>query len=259
MPLHVHLRSARGHGAPNEPNIGKLLLWHNFVGTAIGMLRHAEQQLNDPTVAAPFKARRGWHRKKARPDGRGGAIRIPDEDAITDALVELMTRNRAAHIPGSTLALYSNIGVFSQQKRRKQQGIGGKGRLNTDIAIYLADQVALDLRIEAKVLITAGDVSASYCSTAGLLRFADRENPYTTEWVGGMVAYCFLATGVEWDARIETAMGGLPDVTRVGKAAVTTAGATTEVLVADVANPCDVGIVSVFHISMEFAGDPVSP
>lgn len=253
-----HLQVTHSHRLPSgSGNIAKFLLWSNFVDTAVNMLNDAARRLADPVTAAGFKAKTGWYRKTPSSDGNGGFLKIPDEDAITDALVELMKRARAAPDPTTAFARHSNVAVSSQQKRRKQERIGGKGRLNTDIAIYLADQTALDLMIEAKVLANTADVANAYCSGAGLLRFADRENPYTIELVGGMVAYCFVHPKADWDASIAATVQELPEVDRTARVAI--AGAGEELLVTDVLNGGDISVVTVFHLGMEFTTEEAEP
>lgn len=238
-----------------RPDVAKLLLWSNHVAAAVAVLREVERDLRNPANLAQFR-RRGWWRRATKRNHRGQDVRIPEEDAISDALIERIQQLQERPRHGSAVAANRRLRFHSQQRRRRQEGIGPQGRKNTDITVYGLDEVCLDLRIEAKVLFEAADVSREYGSQRGLLRYADPVNPYTIEIIGGMLAYCLTEDLTEWAGRLEAALASVEEVAAI--ATVTMPGEPNGILCCDVANTGAVRKVTVFHLGLEFDTDPVS-
>ena len=243
--------------AIDPTNIGKLLLWNNMVSGAVAILREVEAGLGQPSVMAQLTCKDGWWRKAQRKNHLGQKVRVPEEDAITDAIVSQIQDTREFAKPGSALHKHNNLHFFSQQKRKKQKGIGPKGKKNTDITVYDPERLSLDLRIETKIVFSESDLSKEYCSEKGILRFADIESPYTTTIVGGMISYCVSRSTSHWENRIESDLSGVVGVTYVMRALIDgeyQPSVCCDVLRQDQKLPR----VTVFHLALEFQTDPIS-
>ena len=86
------------------------------------------------------------------------------------------------------MASVDNLGVAIEQPRKAKAGIGKRSK-PTDIRFYRLGSAALDLRIEAKVVLREGDIKSAYLSEIGMKRFSDPKEPYTDYEIGGMMAY----------------------------------------------------------------------
>ena len=171
-------------------------VWDEFTKNVIAMLECASARVaKDQPVA--FSARKGWW-------GEGGHkvlghdVRIPLENAITDALVrtckDLLRTRRANHF-----LIQKQIFVVQQQPREMQDQLGSSA-YTTDIQFASSSVPDLDLRIEAKRLL-GGDHIGDYVGSEGLLRFAHPE-PYTVQPVGMMLGYAFRYDRAHWLASI---------------------------------------------------------
>lgn len=239
-----------------EISLGKLLLWSAHLEVAIGMLEEAADDLADPANLAGF-IRPGWWRNKARVNERGIKVSVPNEDAITDAIVERIHQLKEIAPVGSVIAANRTMSIRAQELRRGQAGIGPLGLKDTDITAYRFDQVGLDLRIEAKVVFDGDDLTKEYLSERGILRFADAENPYTREILGGMVLYCLTKSGGHWRDQVAAGLQSLPSVEDVGR--VARVNSDESVLCCDVrrgAGAC--GRVTVIHFELRFETNPSS-
>jgi hypothetical protein len=251
--LVTHLRATHGD---RHPNLGKFLLWSNHVAVALSILREVEVDLRNPDRLAQFQ-KTGWWRRKRRANHNGVSVRVPNEDAITDAVVERIRQLQEDPVQGSVIGSNRDLAFHSQQRRRRQAGIGPDGLKDTDITAYRFDEICLDLRIEAKLVFERADLDAEYFSARGLPRFADPESPYTTEILGGMIAYCVSRDAVTWTACIARDLHAMDGITSVAQVLV--AGEDEGLLCCDVHRADDAHpVVTVFHLGLEFDTEPVS-
>lgn len=171
-------------------------VWDEFTKSVVAMLECAAARVAaDHPVA--FSTRKGWW-------GEGGHkvlghdVRIPLENAVTDALVrtckDLLKRRRPNHF-----LVQKQVFVVQQQPREVQDQLGSAA-YTTDIQFASSSVPDLDLRIEAKRLLGGSHVG-DYLGSEGLLRFAHRE-PYTVQPVGMMLGYAFRHDRAHWLASI---------------------------------------------------------
>lgn len=69
----------------------------------------------------------------------------------------------------------------------------GAHRLGVNVAMEV-----LDLRLEAKILLTMRQMTKEYLGAAGVQRFSDPANPCTHGKFGGMFAYVVDRTAGDW-------------------------------------------------------------
>lgn len=177
--------------------------WLLFLATAISGLREAARRIRGE-LRPHYEGRTGWF---GRPRAKGGE-RIPTEPAISQALVEVLRRMRAAQLveglgPAAGLDL-ARLEFGTEVPRRHEGGIGTRA-LPTDIMIAVA-QDDLDLRVEAKNVLSDADLRREYMGDRGLRRFDDVRSPYSSERYGAMLAYVVDGDAAGWTARIATAL-----------------------------------------------------
>ena len=178
--------------------------WRRFLEDAIGGLRGAARRLETAQIRQHYEARRGWFGRARRDQG---GRRIPKEESISHALVEVLERMRAEQMIEGRLETEINLTRMDFQievPRRIEEGIGSQS-LPTDIMIAVIHD-DLDLRIEAKNILKASEISGEYLGERGLRRFDDIRSPYTIERFGCMVAYVMDDDAARWQARINQAI-----------------------------------------------------
>lgn len=171
--------------------------WERFAAMAVAALREAAIILHAKGLPFDHEHEGYWGDGKYRVLGAG--VKVPLENGITDSLVralQIVRTNAPMDHPISELQVY----FVQQQPRETQKKVGSKA-YTTDIQIRSLKVEYLDLRVEAKVLFDASDVTA-YCGNEGLLRFAHPE-PYTDQHVGMMLGYSVRHDDAHWLNRIE--------------------------------------------------------
>jgi hypothetical protein len=171
-------------------------VWEEFTRSVVAMLDCAAARVAaDHPVA--FSRRKGWW-------GEGGHkvlghdVRIPLENAVTDALVRTCKDLRRTRRPNHFM-VQKQIFIVQQQPRELQDRLGSAA-YTTDIQFASSSVPYLDLRVEAKRLLDGSHVS-DYVGAEGLLRFAHPE-PYTVQPVGMMLGYIFRHDRTHWLASI---------------------------------------------------------
>lgn len=172
-------------------------VWDEFTKSVVAMLECAASRVAaDHPIA--FSTRRGWWGEGSH-EVLGHDVRIPLENAITDALVrtckDLLSSRRPNHF-----LVQKRIFVVQQQPRELQDRLGSAA-YTTDIQFASSSVPHLDLRIEAKRLLGGSHVG-DYVGPEGLLRFAHSE-PYTVQPVGMMIGYAFRYDRAHWSSVID--------------------------------------------------------
>jgi hypothetical protein len=233
-------------------------LWIKFLASVIAGLREAAHRIGGEELKPHYEARSGWF-GRARKD-QGGS-RIPQEEAISQALVEVLTRMRSDQLVEGRFPEsidLTRMEFHVETPRRIEEGIGSQA-LPTDIMIGVI-QDEIDLRIEAKNVIRVSEIAREYLGPRGLGRFDDSRSPYTMERFGGMLAYVMDEDAATWQARIHQAIHGaqppltILSTTVAGESLVTTSHDR------EVDNPLH-GIrqrcrTDVIHLVLEFEADP---
>jgi len=233
-------------------------IWIKFLASVVAGLREAARKIGSEELRPHYEARRGWF-GRVRKD-QGGS-RIPKEEAISQALVEVLKRMRSeqlveGHFRDSIDLTRMEFNV--ETPRRVEEGIGSQA-LPTDIMIGVI-QDEIDLRIEAKNVIRGSEIDREYLGPRGLGRFEDLRSPYTMERFGGMLAYVMDEDVVTWQARIHQAIRAaqppltILSTTVAGESLITTSHDR------EVDNPLH-GIrqrcrTDVIHLVLEFEADP---
>lgn len=168
--------------------------WIAFVGNAVGGLREAAALLR--TRKAEFEAKRDWF----RPRTSG----IPRENSVSRALADLFGLLRSEQaISGSGVQAVDlrHISIECERPRPYDPGISDESK-PTDLCLVLLKDNELDLRIEAKTILSDAEIRKHYLGDEGLRRFDDNANPYTVQPFGGMVAYVVDSDAKTWMAKI---------------------------------------------------------
>lgn len=74
----------------------------------------------------------------------------------------------------------------------------------------------LDLRIEAKTILSDAEIRKHYLGDEGLRRFDDSTNPYTIQPFGGMIAYVVDSDAQAWTLKIGSAVAAAVGAGRAG-------------------------------------------
>lgn len=239
---------ARSHPSGS---FAKHAMWQSFLERAIRLLRSVEVEIADPATIGPFTIRDGWWLKRQQ-KVKGGSVRIPSEDAMTDAIEEIAERLLKASRPADPA--HEHLSVHTQSKRPPHRRIGPKA-LKNDIRIRSTVTDELDLRIEAKPLWSNAQLSVTYLGSEGMLRFADPDHPYTDRPVGMMLGYALRDPTPDWKTQ-----------TRASLAVVSQASNVDEIMSAGERIPaCDLTWgnaphqkVCVVHVIMKFETEPAS-
>jgi hypothetical protein len=232
-------------------SFAKYAMWQSFLDRTISLLRSVEGEIANPATIGSFTIRDGWWLKR-QPKVKNGSVRIPSEDAMTDAIEEIAERLLKASRPADPAQ--EHLAVHTQTKRPPHRRIGPKA-LKNDIRIRSTVTDELDLRIEAKPLWSNAQLSDTYLGSKGMLRFADPAHPYTDRPVGMMLGYALRDPTPDWKTQ-----------TRSGLAAVSHASNVDDIMSAGERIPaCDLTWggephqkVCVVHVIMKFETDPAS-
>lgn len=194
----------------NNAAIAKQLLWEHTIYQVVRLFEEAERRIRSAEGRARYGNLEGWWRKSAyRINGKNG-FRVPEETAVSEALVEQMELAKHefmlnAHKHGPDIADIDSLEFHAEAPRRQKAGIGRRAK-PTDFRFYRSGLGGFDLRIEAKVLTKHPEIAKTYLSREGLGRFSDPKEPYTDELVGGMVAYTVSDDRATWLGRINSEM-----------------------------------------------------
>lgn len=179
-------------------------LWIRFLEDAIGGLREAARRIGAADLKAHYEARLGWFGKARR---RQGGHRFPMEEAISHALVEVLKKMQSEQLVEGRSSFGIDLARMEFQTevpRKIEEGIGRKSN-PTDIMIAITHD-DIDLRIEAKNVLKAADVSREYLGANGLGRFDNVQSPYTMKKFGAMVAYVMDLDAARWSKQITQAI-----------------------------------------------------
>ena len=166
--------------------------WLAFLQRALlGLTKAGEQLKND---GAKYQAKRDWFRRKQQG--------IPRETSVSRALANIFNQMRSSQmIQGRDWGVdLTNMIAECEIPRPYDPGIADEAN-PTDFRLTVIDE-ELDLRIEAKTLLSDNEISGHYLGLEGLKRFEDSNNPYTIAPYGGMVAYVVDKTKEEWSKNI---------------------------------------------------------
>jgi hypothetical protein len=186
----------------NNAAVGKQLLWEHTIYQVIRLFEEAERRIRSPEGQARYSSLEGWWRKSAqRINGKSG-FKVPEERAVSEALVEQMELVKKdlmlnSHKLEPDIADIDTLEFHAEAPRRQKAGIGRRAK-PTDFRFYRSGLGGFDLRIEAKVLTKDTEILRKYLSGEGLGRFSHSKEPYTDELVGGMVAYTVSENKLGW-------------------------------------------------------------
>lgn len=235
-------------------------VWLKFMDDVVLAIRLAVQTLNTPEVRAREERRPGWF---GEPLQKYGGTRLPDETAVSRAIIAMMRKTRDRQFIAAPLV---EPGIpdlkrmdFNVEVDRSAEEETGSYSKPTDIQIAIhAD--GIDLRIEAKKLTVEAEIESQYLSRHGLMRFDDAKAPYTLGAFAGMIAYVTDRDATAWQASIEEAMrANLP-----GERLTTTSIAGDEIRTTKHVLDVDLEIsevkgrfhVDVIHLVFEFEARP---
>lgn len=226
--------------------------WSTFLDNAIGGLHLAAVELRGRK--ADFEMRRDWFRKGRKYGG------IPRENSVSQALKQLFDLIRAEQqVSGSGVQTVDlrHIRIECELPRPFDPGISDEAK-PTDLSIVLMKDNELDLRIEAKTVLTDAELSSEYLGPRGLQRFDDNANPYTIQPFGGMVAYVVDADATTWNTKIGSAVAtklgpGRAGTRTIGSAARNVSRHKISYRNATKSVDCDVEVI---HFALEVDAKP---
>jgi hypothetical protein len=190
--------------------LGKKLLWEHTIYQVVRLFEEAERRIRSTEGQKHYTGLTGWWRKSAHRINSKNGFKVPEETAVSEALVEQMELVKRdfmlnAHNLEPDIADIDSLEFHAEAPRRQKTGIGRFAK-PTDFRFYRSGLGSFDLRIEAKVLTKEAEISKNYLSRDGLGRFSDPKEPYTDELVGGMIAYTVAEDRATWLARISSQM-----------------------------------------------------
>lgn len=195
--------------------------WIGFLERALWGLEQAADRLRDADTRARMELAGDWWRK-AKKYGALRGVEIPEETAVSNALQDLFEEICAEQEICGTGGMDLRHFHFDTERRRKRDPNRGRKTKPTDIAIIVRAPEIYDLRIEAKTLVEEAEIQSEYLSGRGLLRFEDKDNPYTTEPYGGMIAYVIRDDTALWADRVMTGLRTQFGDSRIGHAEIGT-------------------------------------
>ncbi|MBP7065166.1 hypothetical protein [Ferrovibrio sp.] len=243
------------------PNVARELLWESIVQAVACLIHEAEKRVRLASHDR-YADLDGWWRSKNVSIKKGLKIRVPSEEAISEALIDEIESLRQEIILGehpqlSGLSYIADLQFAVEQPRKKKKGIG-KFAKPTDIRIYRVGSESIDLRIEAKVLVKDAEITNAYLSDRGIKRFSDPTEPYTIHEIGGMLAYTVTESRSAWADKIGAAMAAsVPPVESFKHQLDFTAQETLFSRVPyNCSNKQGRKETIVFHLVLEFDSDP---
>lgn len=226
------------------------VLWQSFIDRVLDLLARTEAKLQDATVWQGFAQRDGWWLSASRKSTAGYHVRLPSEDAITDALEEIAKEILRDMRPADPFT--DHLDFDAQVIRPPHRRIGRKA-LTTDIRVKSTLVDALEVRIEAKLLFSPKDIPSAYLGPKGLLRFADPQAPYTDRPLGFMLGYSLQDHARDWTSLTRD---GLKKVTEVLATDEIVAGSRRH-LVSDLSwGTEERQKVTVIHLHMNYDTEP---
>jgi hypothetical protein len=190
----------------NNSAVGKQLLWEHTIHQVTLLFSEAEKRIRATDLSGYYSSLDGWWRSKPQKLKGKNGFKVPEETAVSEAIVEQMECVKRDFILGPRkndpdIAGIDNLEFHAEAPRKNKVGIGRKAK-PTDFRFYRAGIGGFDLRIEAKVVTKEADIKRHYLSKEGLGRFSDKREPYTDELVGGMVAYTVTDDRAHWEQRL---------------------------------------------------------
>lgn len=190
--------------------LGTQLIWEHTIYQVVRLFEEAERRIRSSEGQQYYTDLEGWWRQsRHRINGKNG-YKVPEETAVSQALVEQMELAKRDFMLGSRngdpdIGDIDSLEFHAEAPRRQKTGIGRRAK-PTDFRFYRRGIGAFDLRIEAKVIVKDAEISKQYLSSEGLGRFSDPNEPYTDELVGGMISYTVSEDRAAWLERIENKM-----------------------------------------------------
>jgi len=238
--------------------LGKQLLWEHTIYQVIRLFEEAERRIRSAEGQRRYGNLHGWWRKAShRINGKNG-FKVPEETAISEALVEQMELAKRDFILNARMleidiADIDSLEFHAEAPRRQKTGIGRYAK-PTDFRFYRSGVGGFDLRIEAKVLTKDVEIARNYLSAEGLGRFSDPKEPYTDQLVGGMIAYTVSEDRAAWLQKLnKEMMAASPSIPSFNHAVLPSAQPTlfSQVPFNHKETPAQTEVL-VFHLVLEF-------
>jgi hypothetical protein len=246
--------------ASGADQTARTLVWEQMLHQGLRLLGEAHRRVCSADSQQELRSLDGWWRtKKSRLNGK--SCLVPSEEAISEALWREMEKIRDEIVlkilpADRDMATVDTLGVAIEQPRKAKAGIGKRSK-PTDIRFYRLGSDALDLRIEAKVVLREGDIKSAYLSKTGLKRFSDPKEPYTDHEIGGMLAYSVTDDKGIWLNRIDNALrASTPPIPTFMHRIQATTEETLFSRVPYIVRTVHRNEVLVFHVVLEFACEP---
>ena len=179
--------------------------WSNFVQHVLKLFQDAADTLRQQENWESFKQKKGALGVAQKRKRQKIIQRVPIEDAITSELSHFVQRARRA--VSKTHFLRLNEVEFLAEFLVPSTTLAGRHSRKVDF--YVCSSVgegAPELAIEAKPIVTKGDISGRYLAKEGIGCFLTEDPPYTRGPLGAMLAYTISNTGHSWRTEVRAAV-----------------------------------------------------
>ncbi|WP_157774750.1 hypothetical protein [Melittangium boletus] len=170
----------------------------------LDIFQKAANDLRQPENWEAFKKKKGALGVPQARKRRKIIERVPIEDALTSELAQFVERARIALATGHFLRL--NEVQFQAEALVQSKTRAGRHVRKIDFRVFALTGVDhLELAIEAKPLVTEGDIVGRYLADEGIGCFL-KDEPYTEGPLGAMLAYTINNNGQSWQAKVRAAV-----------------------------------------------------
>ena len=180
-------------------------LWSEFLIHVLAMFRKAEAELRHPQNWAAFKRKQGAFGSAHTLNLGGVTVRHPNEDAITTELGHHLVSLRR-QLPIEHFLRVHEV-EFHVEKPVQSAHRAGRHSRKMDFFVFAASGPnAPELAIEAKPIVDRSDIKSKYLAPNGLGCFLEKDSPYSSEQVAGMLAYSIAYPAKSWRHEIGEAV-----------------------------------------------------
>ena len=191
----------RQHGFPPV----KAELWSAFVRHVLDVFQKAANDLRQPENWEEFKKKTGALGRPRARKRQKTLERMPIEDALTSELAHFVKRACLALSTGHFLR--RNEVQFQPEALVHSNTRAGRHSRKVDFFVCaMTGADSPELAIEAKPLITQGDIAGRYLAEDGIGCFFTEDSPYTQGPLGAMLAYTISDKGRSWRAEVRAAI-----------------------------------------------------
>jgi len=227
-------------------------LWSRFVDEVCLILDGAAAELRSPEAWAAFSSKRGALSVPKVRGRRKATVQTPLEDAITAELGHIARRLRAA-VPAGHFLRQHEV-AFATEHLVESATRTGRHSRKVDFFIYAqTDEIAPELAIEAKPLLTTGDIASRYLAEEGIGCFFAMDTAYTDQPLAGMLAYTIDALSGSRGAGIRSGVEAMTPTPLTSELVAIAGSVQGRLCSRHDRSALSLGPVAIIHLEMTFA------